>query len=122
MTGDGEKLHQMALNLLLNAVQASEAGSTIRVSLVDRGAAGAALVIADEGAGIADADQEHIFEPFFTTRSTGSGLGLAVVKDIIDRHNGSITVESKVGFGTTVTVTLPSGESEGTHENPAGGR
>jgi len=105
--GDGEKLHQMALNLMLNAIQASKAGDTIHVSLVDRDAEGTRLTIADGGAGIGDAALDHIFEPFFTTRSSGSGLGLAIVKDIVDDHSGTIAVESKVGVGTTVTVTLP---------------
>jgi two-component system sensor histidine kinase HydH len=105
--GDREKLHQMALNLMLNAMQASQAGDTIHVSLIDRDIDGARLTIADRGAGIDDAALDHVFEPFFTTRSSGSGLGLAVVKDIVDNHAGQIAIESTVGRGTTVTVTLP---------------
>ncbi len=64
-------------------------------------------MIADKGAGIDDAALERVFEPFFTTRSSGSGLGLAVVKDIVDDHSGTIAIESTVGRGTTVTVTIP---------------
>ncbi|MBI4719884.1 MAG: sensor histidine kinase, partial [Chitinivibrionia bacterium] len=87
--------------------QASKAGDTIRVSLTDRDTVGAQLTIADTGAGIDEAVLDRIFEPFFTTRSTGSGLGLAVVKDIVDNHSGEIAIESEVGRGTTATVTLP---------------
>ncbi len=105
--GDKEKIHQMALNLLLNAIQASQAGDTIRVSLINRSVDGARLVIADTGAGIDDSDMEHIFEPFFTTRSAGTGLGLAVVKEIVDSHSGEIAIGSEAGRGTTVTVDLP---------------
>jgi two-component system sensor histidine kinase HydH len=120
--GDGEQLHQMALNLMLNAIQASQAGSTIRVSLIKRNIKGVQLVIADTGAGIEDSDMERIFEPFFTTKASGAGLGLAVVKDIVDSHSGEIAIESEVGRGTTVTVTLPHTQPGSTDENPAGGR
>jgi signal transduction histidine kinase len=120
--GDGEQLHQMALNLMLNAIQASQAGSTIRVSLANRDVKGVQLVIADMGAGIEDGDMERIFEPFFTTKASGTGLGLAVVKDIVDSHSGKIAIESKVGRGTAVTVTLPHTQPGSTDENPAGGR
>ncbi|NIM65842.1 MAG: hypothetical protein GTO51_07635 [Candidatus Latescibacteria bacterium] len=117
VNGDGEKLHQIVLNLILNAIQASQEGNTIRVSLIDRNTNGAQLVIADTGVGIAASDMEHIFEPFFTTRSSGTGLGLAVVKDIVDSHSGEITIESKVGRGTKVTVTLPHTQLGSTIEN-----
>lgn len=105
--GDGEKLHQMALNLVLNAIQASKQGDTISVSLTDRGAEGVQLIVADTGAGISSTDLETIFEPFFTTRPSGTGLGLAVVKDIVESHSGNVHVDSRPGAGTTVTVTLP---------------
>lgn len=105
--GDREKLHQMTLNLVLNAVQASNSGDNVRISLAERRGDGATLVIHDSGAGIAEGDMEHIFDPFFTTKSSGSGLGLAVVKDIIDRHDGRIDVDSTARQGTTVTVQLP---------------
>jgi signal transduction histidine kinase len=107
VNGDREKLHQLVLNLLLNAVQASESGGAIRVSLTGRGAQGVRLVIADNGAGIKLSEMEHIFDPFFTTKSSGTGLGLAIVKDIVDNHSGDVAIESEAGRGTTVTVTLP---------------
>jgi two-component system sensor histidine kinase HydH len=120
--GDGEKLHQLVLNLLLNAIQASEPGHVIRVSLGDRGAEGIRLMIVDSGAGIKQSDMEHIFDPFFTTRSSGTGLGLAVVKDIVESHSGDITIDSEVGRGTTVTITLPRGKEGAINENTAGRR
>jgi len=119
--GDGEQLHQMALNLMLNAIQASQAGSTIRVLLAKRNVKCVQLVIADTGAGIKHSDTERIFEPFFTTKASGTGLGLAVVKGIVDSHSGEIAIESAVGCGTTVTVTLPHTQPGSTDENPAGG-
>lgn len=112
VSGDAEKLHQMALNLVLNAIQASHEGETICVTLADSGPDGARLIIADTGAGIDSANMDRVFEPFFTTRSPGTGLGLAVVKDIVDRHSGEIAIESDLGIGTTVTVRFPHKENE----------
>ncbi len=66
------------------------------------------LKIADTGQGISKADLPRIFEPFFTTKGEkGNGLGLAVTWGIVDKHNGTINVESEVGKGTTFTVHLP---------------
>jgi len=107
MTGDGEKMHQMVLNLVLNAIQASREGDTIRVSVTGRASQDVRLVISDTGTGIERAAIDHVFDPFFTTRSTGTGLGLAVVKDIVDNHSGEITIDSAPARGTTVTVTFP---------------
>jgi signal transduction histidine kinase len=118
--GDPEKLHQMTLNLMLNAMQASGEGNTICITLTDRNAPGVQLVIADSGAGIDESEMERIFEPFFTTRASGTGLGLAVVKDIVESHCGEIAIESEAGRGTTVTVTLPRRQLGGTNENPTG--
>jgi two-component system sensor histidine kinase HydH len=122
VNGDPEKLHQMTLNLILNAIQASVGDSTISVRLADRNATRVQLVISDEGAGISERDLARIFEPFFTTRSSGTGLGLAVVKDIVDAHSGEITIESRAGHGTTVTVTFPRVKSGSANEDSAGRR
>jgi signal transduction histidine kinase len=118
--GDPEKLHQMALNLLLNAVQASPEGGALRVTLTNHDGRAARLTITDSGAGIDGSDLARVFEPFFTTKASGTGLGLAVVKDIVDCHAGEITIESKKGRGTTVTVWLPYKPTKHTNEDPAG--
>ena len=107
VNGDSEKLHQMILNLILNAIQASREGDAIRVTLNNRNDNTVRLAIADSGTGISEAAMERVFDPFFTTKSSGAGLGLAVVKDIVDSHFGDIVIESKEGRGTTVKVTLP---------------
>jgi len=107
VNGDSEKLHQMALNLILNAIQASKKDDTITVRFGADSPKTARFTIRDAGAGIDADDLERVFEPFFTTRSSGTGLGLAIVKDIVDSHSGDISIESRKGAGTTVTVTLP---------------
>jgi len=104
--GDTEKLHQMTMNLLLNAVQASRSGDHVHVAVTSENGS-AHVAVSDHGPGM-DADTAaRIFEPFFTTRPSGTGLGLAVVRAIVDAHEGTIRVESESGKGTRVDVTLP---------------
>ena len=104
---DAAKVHQVLLNLLLNAAQATPSGGSITVTLRSGGDTCAELIIEDTGSGMSGDDQARIFEPFFTTKSRGSGLGLAVVKSIIDEHCGTIQVTSQVGRGTSITISLP---------------
>jgi two-component system sensor histidine kinase HydH len=107
MNGDPEKLHQMTLNLILNAIQASKPDDAITFRLKTDSSNSVRLTIRDAGVGIDAVDLRRVFEPFFTTRSSGTGLGLAIVKEIIDSHSGEISIESTKGAGTTMTVTLP---------------
>ncbi len=106
IAGDTEKMHQVMLNLLLNALEATPKGGTITVGVESSGNS-ARVTVTDSGAGISRDALARIFDPFFTTKSSGSGLGLAVVKQIVDSHGGTIAVESGSGTGTTFTVTLP---------------
>jgi signal transduction histidine kinase len=108
VNGDPEKLHQMTLNLILNAIQASKEGDSIVIRLESDPSSKARLTIRDTGSGMDADDLKRVFEPFFTTRSSGTGLGLAIVKDIVDDHSGEILIDSQKGAGTTVTVTIPS--------------
>lgn len=107
VTGDASKLHQVLLNLLLNAAEACETGGHIQISLGGNAVGGGRLSVADSGQGISDDDLGRVFEPFYTTKNSGSGLGLAVVKSIIDEHGGSISVSSRSGKGTCFTVDIP---------------
>jgi signal transduction histidine kinase len=110
--GDSGKLHQMTLNLLLNAIQASKEGDLIEIVSEQGDGSSATLVISDSGTGIEGDDLARIFEPFFTTRASGTGLGLAIVKSIVDCHNGNISIESNLGSGTAVTVKIPVGKTD----------
>lgn len=104
---DKGKLHQVVLNLLINAADASpEEGS---VELSARASGGSYLLtVSDHGAGIPAEDREHIFDIFFSTKppGVGTGIGLAVCKSIVDLHRGTIAVESKPGE-TTFSVAIP---------------
>ena len=106
VNGDTGKLRQMVLNLLINAMQASQPDEVVTITLsIEKKSA--KLQIIDTGTGIKEEDLKHAFEPFFTTKASGTGLGLAIVKSIVDSHAGTITIESKEHKGTTVTVYVP---------------
>jgi two-component system NtrC family sensor kinase len=108
--GDRKLLIQVFLNLLLNAIDAMQNGGSLSIRAVPEKKIGFVSVqVSDTGTGIPGHILGSIFTPFFTTKPTGqgTGLGLSVSKGIIEKHGGSIDVESKVGEGTTFTVHLP---------------
>jgi signal transduction histidine kinase len=105
--GDEGMLRQVALNLILNAVQAMPAGGELSINLRERADGAVGLSFTDSGTGIAPADRARLFDPFFTTRDGGTGLGLAIVHNGVVAHGGWIDVESEVGKGSTFTVVLP---------------
>jgi signal transduction histidine kinase len=107
---DPDQVKQIVLNLLLNAIEASPAGAEVTLRLR---AAGASVVceVQDQGPGIAADQLDNIFEPFFTTKDSGTGLGLALVHQMVVEHGGGIEVDSEVGRGTAFQVTLPPAEA-----------
>ena len=106
ITADTAMLYQAFLNLLINAMQAMPEGGNILVELVSNGKQ-VSVVFEDNGEGIPDEFLEKIWEPFFTTKEKGTGLGLGIVKNIIDSHNGVIQIENRSTGGARVTVHLP---------------
>jgi two-component system, NtrC family, sensor kinase len=115
--GDGGQLQQALLNLLLNAEQAMRARQVRRIHVGARRvpeAHGVELFIADTGHGIQEENLRRIFDPFFTTREVGegTGLGLSICYGIVRDHGGQISVESRVGQGTTFKLLLPAREKE----------
>jgi len=103
---DSDQIHQVLLNLLLNALQAIEAQGTVTVSL-RRDGNFAVIDVADTGRGIALEQLPNIFRPFFTTKGEGTGLGLSLARRIVEDHHGAISVNSVVGKGSTFSVKLP---------------
>jgi len=108
---DFKQIQQVFLNLMYNASEAMSNGGTLTVTANRASGSKGFLevVISDTGCGIAKEDMENIFDPFFTTKEEekGVGLGLSVVYGIIAKHNGTITVESELGKGSTFRVQLP---------------
>jgi diguanylate cyclase (GGDEF)-like protein len=101
-------LRQALTNLVFNAVDALPTGGTISLG-AQRASDEIVIAVADSGAGMSPEVQARIFEPFFTTKGArGTGLGLAQVFGIVERHSGRIEVESQLGVGTTFRIFLPS--------------
>jgi len=104
---DAQLLYRAILNILVNALQAMNEGGKLRVATRRRPEGGAEIEIADSGKGMSEKKVDHIFKPFFTDKSKGTGLGLSITKNIIDSHNGEITVSSRENLGTTFVVKIP---------------
>jgi len=103
---DSDQIHQVLLNLLLNAVQAMESAGTVRVEIGSRDGY-ASVVVSDNGRGIPPQLFPNIFRPFFTTKGNGTGLGLSLARRIVEEHHGRIEVSSVVGKGSRFEVLLP---------------
>lgn len=104
--GDQEKLRQVIINLVVNALDAMPESGRLSVA-VRTAADDVVLEIADTGPGIDPTILPEIFAPFFTTKEAGTGLGLSIVRKIVDQHRGSIRLDSAPGRGTRVRVTIP---------------
>lgn len=106
ITGDPVKLRQALLNLLKNAVEAIHGSGSVALkawSLDNQ----IHIRIQDTGCGISEEQMKEIFTPFFTSKSSGTGLGLPVVQNIVSAHHGTVSVYSRAGYGTTFEVVLP---------------
>jgi two-component system NtrC family sensor kinase len=112
ISADFGQLRQAVVNVLMNACEAMPQGGTLTVRAGPAAAADGTprrveVRVADTGVGIPPEHLSKIFDPFFTTKEKGTGLGLSVVYGILDKHGGAIRVESRVGQGTTVILSLP---------------
>lgn len=106
--GDGDKLKQALLNLLVNALQAVDRDGRVRLVARLTGPSGALLIeVADSGPGVPPEKSAIIFDPFFTTKSEGSGLGLWIVQQIVAAHGGTIRVSDGADRGAVFTILLP---------------
>jgi signal transduction histidine kinase len=114
--GDRVQLQQVALNLILNAVEAMgsvEAGArelSIAIEQIDT--RGVLVSVRDSGPGIDPEHLERVFDPFYTTKATGVGMGLSICRSIIDAHGGRLWAEANPPRGTVFRFTLPPGQAE----------
>jgi signal transduction histidine kinase len=106
LRGDPRQLRTVVLNLLRNAAEATGGRGRIVVDVRD-GVDEVELLVADDGPGVPEEQREQIFEPFFTTRARGTGLGLAVVRRVVEGHGGEVSVQPTPGGGACLRVTLP---------------
>ena len=115
---DPDQLSQVLINLIMNAIHAMPDGGSLRIAIASADDT-VKLTVTDSGHGIPADSLKKVFEPFFTTKEfgKGTGLGLTVVKGILEEHGGSIAVESQEGKGTTFTILLPTGPTPGGSAN-----
>jgi PAS domain S-box-containing protein len=110
LRGDANQLQQCLINIIFNAMDAMPQGGDLHITgNVNGNGSSVSISVKDSGSGIPKEDLPYIFEPFFTTKQEGFGvgLGLSTLYGIIERHSGTVDVESKEGSGTTFTITLP---------------
>lgn len=116
--GSASELREVFVNLIVNAVDAMPRGGVLSI-VCERDGGRLKLQFADTGAGMPEDVREKVFEPFFSTKGAqGTGLGLSVSYSIIERHAGSIKVESEVGRGTTFAIELPASDAKATPAEP----
>jgi len=106
LRADPDQLRQIVLNLVSNGVRACERGGSVRVRTRADGA-GAVLEVEDDGTGIPEDRLDEIWKPLVTTHRSGSGLGLPIVRQLVEAHGGRVEVHSVPGEGTLMRVVLP---------------
>ena len=115
LMGDRERLEQVVVNILSNAVKYTPAGGHIRLSAREISGERVRIMVEDDGVGIPQEDVPRLFERFYrvdkarSREAGGTGLGLAIAKEIVQQHEGKITLASEYGKGTTVSIILPLG-------------
>jgi len=113
---DKERLRQVLVNLIKNSLEAMEKGGNILVKAAEGNQGHVEITVEDDGKGIPEDRVEDLFQPFFTTKPGGTGLGLPLCRKIVEDHGGDMTMRSRPGGGTIVTIRLPLGE--GGEEDP----
>jgi len=111
MRGDPDQLRQVIVNLATNAIRACEPGGRVWIR-TGTGEGTVVLEVEDDGTGIPPEVLPDIFKPLVTTHRTGNGLGLPIVRQLVEAHGGEIEVQSEVGRGTTMRVTIPGSRGE----------
>jgi signal transduction histidine kinase len=122
---DERLLQQVIINLVSNAVKFTQKGGEVNVTVEDLGAEGCGVYICDTGIGIENESIQMIVEPFVQVETAlsrengGAGLGLPLVKKIVELHDGSLSIESEIGVGTRVSAKFPLWRLEKARENAA---
>lgn len=103
---DPDRFKQVLMNIYLNSIQAMPDGGQLFTKVYPLNDQ-IVIVISDTGTGLSNDIEKRMFDPYFSTKTTGTGIGLAVVQKIVEAHNGEITVSSEIGKGTAITISLP---------------
>lgn len=105
---DDKQMRQVILNLLTNAIEASDAGATVDLAIRAEGSE-VAFIVRDHGSGMTKEERERVFDLYYSTKERGTGLGLPIASRIVEAHDGIIDIQSEPGRGTTITVRFPRG-------------
>lgn len=108
---DESSIRGALMNIMLNAIEAMPQGGTLGVA-VEKADEALRIEVTDTGRGIGDDEAKKIFEPFYTTKEQGLGLGMPYAKKLIDQHGGTVSLRSRLGDGTTISITLPNKSQE----------
>ena len=119
---DEAELRKLFINLVINAIDASETGAVIQLRTCREGSGNVLVEVVDNGCGMDAETIRRLYEPFFTTKSRGTGLGMAIARKITELHRGDLRVRSRKGTGTTMTVRLPLEYSEAARQPAAQSR
>lgn len=111
MIVDPTMMKRILANLITNALQAMPNGGRLTITAI-RKQDEVHIGVQDTGQGILDENKANIFQPLFSTKAKGQGFGLAVVKRLVEAHNGIISFDSEIGKGTTFSITLPIAKEE----------
>jgi two-component system, NtrC family, sensor kinase len=104
---DESLLRQAFLNLMRNAREAMSDGGVLEIKVERSDDGGALVIVADDGPGIPEDVRANVFDPFFTTKQRGTGLGLAVTREIVEAHGGTISCEPREPRGTVFRLRFP---------------
>ncbi len=110
---DGDQVRQVVWNLVKNALQAAPSGSCVRIAAASRPDGSAVLEVRDEGQGIDPGQRDKVYNMFYSERTHGAGIGLALVRQIVDAHGGTIEIQSEQQKGATFIVILPPAQPQG---------
>jgi signal transduction histidine kinase len=111
---DPHHMERALMNLLANSIEASKAGQDVVISAENKGST-CVIRVKDKGVGMDKEILENIFVPFYTKKKKGTGLGMPIVKKIVEGHSGKISIDSRIGHGTEVILELP-------YHSPSGGK
>jgi len=109
---DEAELRKLFINLIINAIDASETGGRVELRTRRDGPGNLSVEVTDNGCGMDGDTIRRLYEPFFTTKTKGTGLGMSIARKITELHRGDLKVRSRKGSGTTMTVRLPLEYSE----------
>jgi signal transduction histidine kinase len=118
---DFNQICQVLMNLIINSIESMPDGGKLRISTFSNGEQGQVFTIHDTGTGVLEEDKARIFDPFFTRKPDGTGMGLSISRQIVEKHGAVMELDSAQGEGTTFRLIFPRGNDQLTPRSPKPG-